>query len=190
MKKKIGVLALQGSFAEHISILSQLDSIETYEIRTPSEIENMDGIILPGGESTTIRKLMKKYNLIKPLQKKAQAGIPVWGTCAGMILMAKKVIANPSVLNLMDIEVKRNAFGRQIDSFQTNLNVKGIANPVPVYFIRAPIITSIDPAKVTVLATLEDQTIVAVKQQNLLATSFHPELSDDSSFHRYFVSLC
>ena len=185
---KIGVLALQGAFSEHIKMLQKL-GIETAEVRLPEHLKNIEGLIIPGGESTTIGKLAIDYGLIDPLREFVRA-TPTWGTCAGMIFLAKNIgIDEQPILGAMDIEVNRNAFGRQIDSFETDIQIDGLAGePFHAVFIRAPIVTQVDPS-VTVLSQLEDGRIVAVQQKHLLATSFHPELTDDLRLHTYFCDI-
>lgn len=191
---KIGVLALQGDFREHIQRLRALGA-ETREVRKREELQGLDGLIIPGGESTTIGKLAREYGLIEPIREMVEAGKPVWGTCAGMIVLAKDVGMRQPVVGVMDVKVRRNAFGRQVDSFETDLDVPALDSarnggdpnkPFHAIFIRAPLIDEVGPG-VEVLAKLEDGTIVAARQGNLLATSFHPELTDDSRFHRYFL---
>lgn len=186
---KIGVLASQGAFAEHISILKQLDT-EAVPIRLPDELAGVDGLIIPGGESTTISRLLASYSLINEIAAIARGGVPVFGTCAGMILMAKNISGNTTEsLGLMNIRVRRNAFGRQIDSFETELEIPALGEkPYPAVFIRAPIIERCDSG-VDILARLADDTIVAAREGNLLATAFHPELTDDLRFHRYFLDI-
>jgi pyridoxal 5'-phosphate synthase pdxT subunit len=189
---KIGVLALQGAFIEHEQALQRI-GVEAREVRLPEHLEGLDGLIVPGGESTTIGKLAEQYRLIEPIRAMAAAGKLLWGTCAGMIFMAKDVGRNQPVLGLMDVIVQRNAFGRQVDSFETDLDVPAIVTPenkrpFRAIFIRAPLVESVG-ASVDVLATLSSGAIVAARQGRLLATSFHPELSYDDRFHRYFVSL-
>ncbi len=186
---KIGVLASQGAFAEHILALHKLD-IEAVPIRLPGELKGVDGLIIPGGESTTISKLMDAYELLQRIASLASRGVPIFGTCAGMILMAKQISGNNTApLGLMDITVKRNAFGRQVDSFETELKIPALGKaPFPAVFIRAPIIESYAKG-VEVLASLKDNTVVAVKQGKLLATAFHPELTDDLRFHQYFLDI-
>lgn len=191
---KIGVLALQGAFIEHIKMLKQL-GVETVEVRLPQDLAGLDGLIIPGGESTTIGKLAVMYELIRPLQQFA-AEKPVWGTCAGMIFMAKEITAGElpaqPLLGIMDIAVERNAFGRQIDSFETGLDIPALNNgtvkPFPAVFIRAPRLTAVK-GKTKVLAQLKDGTAVAAQEGHWLVTSFHPELSDDLRFHQYFLAL-
>lgn len=194
---KIGVLALQGDFAEHASVLRRLGA-EAYEVRLPSELDGLDGLIIPGGESTTIGKLADEFGLIEPLRAFAQTH-PVWGTCAGAILLSKdatRIKNGQPLLGLLDITIQRNAFGRQVDSFEIPLSVPALAkvsedgNPVyEAVFIRAPLIESLDAPDVESLASLEDGTIVAARQGHLLATSFHPELTDDDRFHQYFLMM-
>jgi 5'-phosphate synthase pdxT subunit len=186
---RIGVLALQGGFIEHINTLSKL-GVTAIPVYNTHELEGIDGLILPGGESTTILKLMHSSNLFEPIREKAQAGLPVMGTCAGMVLMAKEVL-NPDMetLALMDIAVKRNAFGRQVDSFEVELDLPTLSGEAfPAIFIRAPIIESTSPG-VEVVGRLDDGTAVAVRQDNLMAMSFHPELSQDTRLHRYFLEI-
>lgn len=187
----IGVLALQGAFAEHIAMLRRLKA-EAWEVRLPRDLEGVNGLIIPGGESTTIGKLAVEYGLLKPIRALAGQGKPIWGTCAGMILLAKDIggLAQP-LLGLMDIRVKRNAFGRQVDSFEADLEIPALGGNEAKFhaiFIRAPLIEAIGP-EVEVLARLEDGTIVAARQGNLLATAFHPELTHDPRFHRYFLNM-
>ncbi|MGD2271687.1 MAG: pyridoxal 5'-phosphate synthase glutaminase subunit PdxT [Desulfobacterales bacterium] len=187
---KIGILALQGDFFEHISMLHQL-GMETVEVRLPQDLAGIAGLIIPGGESTTIGKLAVMYGLMDPLQKLA-AEIPIWGTCAGMIFMAKQIDSEQPLLGIMDIVVQRNAFGRQLDSFSTHLDIpllhKWEPNPFPAIFIRAPKLVAVR-SDAEVLAELNDGTAVAAQQGKRLVTAFHPELSKDDRFHRYFLSL-
>ena len=186
---KIGVLALQGAFIEHISVMQQL-GVEAAPIRLPNQLGGLDGLIIPGGESTAILKLMESFSLIEPLRELAKLGLPILGTCAGMICLAKKVSDHDmETLAVMDIVVKRNAFGRQIDSFETALPIPVLGDkPFPAIFIRAPIIESVD-SQVAILARLTNGTVVAAKQGNVIAAAFHPELSDDLRFHRYFLRI-
>ncbi len=186
---KIGVLASQGAFAEHISTLEKLDT-EAVPVRLPEELRGVDGLIIPGGESTAISRLMSSYNLTDEIASMARGGMPLFGTCAGMILMAKNISSNSTAsFGLMDIKVKRNAFGRQVDSFEMELAIPALGEkPFPAVFIRAPIVESCD-AGVDILARLKDGTIVAARQNNLLVTAFHPELTDDLRFHRYFLDI-
>ncbi len=185
---KIGVLALQGAFIEHEQVLKRLGT-DAIEVRLPQDLEGCDGVIIPGGESTTIGKLATHYKLIEPLREMARSGKALWGTCAGLIFMAKDVGRDQPLLNLMDVKVQRNAFGRQVDSFEADLEVQGIDGRrlFHAIFIRAPLIESVGHG-VQVLAQVDDA-IVAARQDNLLATSFHPELSNDDRFHRYFLKI-
>ena len=185
---RIGVLALQGAFIEHIKMLRQL-GLEPVEVRLPHQLEDLQGLIIPGGESTTIGKLATTYGLIEPLRSFA-ASKPTWGTCAGMIFLAKNIgIDEQPILAAMDIRVDRNAFGRQIDSFETDLQIAGLAGePFHAVFIRAPVVTAVEPG-VEVLARLDDGRIVAVRQGHLLATAFHPELTADLRLHSLFCVI-
>ncbi len=184
---KIGVLAMQGDFAEHARMLRQID-VEPVEVRKPEHLDGLDGLIIPGGESTTIGKLSTTAGLTRPLADFVSA-YPTWGTCAGAIFLAKHVKGQAAHLGVMDITVERNAFGRQIDSFTQDLEIQGLdGEPYHAVFIRAPIIRSVGPG-VDVLARLDDRRIVAVRQGHLLATSFHPELTPDTRFHRYFAEM-
>jgi len=186
---KIGVLASQGAFAEHISILHRLE-VEAVPVRLPRELRGVDGLIIPGGESTTISKLMLDYNLMSEIGALARGGMPVFGTCAGMILMAKKVLDSyPESLGLMNITVKRNAFGRQRESFETEISIPVLGDePFPAVFIRAPVIEHCDGG-VEVLARLAGGAGVAARQGRLLASAFHPELTADLRFHKYFLDI-
>jgi 5'-phosphate synthase pdxT subunit len=188
---KIGVLALQGAFIEHEKILTRI-GVEAVEVRLPGQLDNLDGLIIPGGESTTIGKVARRWGLLEPIRTFAQSGRPLWGTCAGMILLAREVVDGPAdqpLLALMDVTVRRNAFGRQVDSFEADLAVPALGDePFHAVFIRAPLIERVGEG-IKVLAQLDDGTIVAVRQGNLLATAFHPELTEDDRFHRYFLSL-
>lgn len=186
---KIGVLALQGAFVEHISIMQQL-GVETSPIRLPNKLDSLDGLIIPGGESTVILNLMQSFSLIQPIRELARLGLPILGTCAGMICLARKVPDRDiETLAVMDIVVKRNAFGRQLDSFETALPIPVLGDkPFPAIFIRAPIIESVD-SQVDILARLTNGTVVAAKQGKIIAVAFHPEFSDDLRFHRYFLRI-
>ena len=189
---KIGVLALQGDFAEHISMLKRIGA-EAVEVRLPKNLDGLDGLIIPGGESTTIGKLAVAYNLIEPLREFGKTHA-TWGTCAGAIFLSRDIGRDQPLLGLMDIKVQRNAFGRQIDSFETDLAIDelykatGSSHPYHAVFIRAPLIESVS-GSARILSALEDGRIVAARQGHLLATSFHPELTDDTRFHEYFISL-
>ena len=189
---KIGVLALQGAFIEHIEILRRM-GVEAVEIKLQEELHDLSGLIIPGGESTTILKLMHDNGLFQPLKKKIESGFPVLGTCAGLICLAKKVHnsqeSSLEPLEVMDIEVQRNAFGRQVDSFEADLSIPVLGDSFyHAVFIRAPLIEKVGP-QVKVLAELPDGTIVAARQGKLLVASFHPELTDDLRFHKYFLHL-
>ncbi len=189
---KIGVLALQGDFSEHIAMLKRL-KVDAAEVRLPEHLTGLDGLIIPGGESTTIGKLAVAYNLMEPLKLFGQRHA-IWGTCAGAIFLSKDIGRDQPLLGLMDIKVQRNAFGRQIDSFETDLDIpelKQATNTNDDYhavFIRAPIIESVS-GDAKILATVPDGRIVAAQQGHLLATSFHPELTRDTRFHEYFLTL-
>jgi 5'-phosphate synthase pdxT subunit len=186
---RIGVLALQGAFAEHIRALSCLGA-EAAEVRLPEELAGLDGLVIPGGESTTIARLMSEYSLLSPIRKMIEKGLPVWGTCAGMIMLAKNNDTIPyPTLAAMDAAVERNAFGRQVDSFETGLEVIALGDPpFPGVFIRAPVFKEIGP-EVRALAQVDGGKVVAAQQRNLLATAFHPELTDDLRFHQYFLRM-
>ncbi len=186
---KIGVLASQGAFAEHIAILHQLD-VEALPVRLPKELSGLDGLIIPGGESTSISKLMRAYHLMNKVRKLAKNGLPIFGTCAGMILLANET-SNSGVepLRLMNIKVKRNAFGRQRESFEAELSIPVLGEkPFPGIFIRAPVIEQVN-SQAEIIARLADGTIVAARQGKLLASAFHPELTEDLRFHQYFLSI-
>ena len=186
---KIGVLALQGDFAEHAAMLRRL-GVEPIEVRLPRQIDDLDALIIPGGESTTIARLLDIYELREPVRARGEAGLPIWGTCAGAIVLAREAsdLDRPT-LGLMDMEVRRNAFGRQVDSFEADLDVRGLDDaPFHAIFIRAPVIERAGE-RVEVLATLADGTIVAAREGRLLVTSFHPELTDDARFHRLLLDL-
>ncbi|HLI28192.1 MAG TPA: pyridoxal 5'-phosphate synthase glutaminase subunit PdxT [Chloroflexota bacterium] len=185
--QRIGVLALQGDFREHARVVAQLGA-EPVEVRLPAQLAALDGLILPGGESTTMRRLLADYALVEPLRERLAAGLPVLGTCAGAILLARQIAGEgPSPLGVMDLVVSRNAYGRQVDSFEAELDVPALgAPPVPAVFIRAPRILEIGPG-VEVLARLDGGEVVAVRQGPRLALTFHPELTGDLRFHRYFL---
>jgi 5'-phosphate synthase pdxT subunit len=186
---RAGVLGLQGDFAEHLHTLRELN-VEAVDVRRPEQLGEIDALIIPGGESTTIGKLAAHYGIIPKLRARVAEGMPVWGTCAGAIFMAKDVPGHPHpIAGLMDMTVERNAFGRQVDSFEADIAIAGIGpEPFHAVFIRAPRIASVGPG-VTVLASLDDGTIVAARQGRLLATSFHPELTKDNRLHAHFLSL-
>jgi len=189
---KIGVLALQGDFSEHVSMLKKI-GVEAVEVRLPKHLDGLGGLIIPGGESTTIGKLAVAYDLMEPLRQFGKSHA-IWGTCAGAIFLSKDAKSDQPLLGLMDITVQRNAFGRQVDSFETDLDIEelkkasGTEHPYHAVFIRAPIIEAVH-GNARVLSALEDGRIVAALEGRLLATSFHPELTDDTRFHQYFVSL-
>ncbi|MHD0318280.1 pyridoxal 5'-phosphate synthase glutaminase subunit PdxT [uncultured Fusobacterium sp.] len=184
---KIGILALQGAFQEHKNILDSLN-IDNCLIKTKEQLEDIDGIILPGGESTAMGKLLRDFGILEPLKEKIKNGFPVFGTCSGMILLAEK-LSNSEVVHLgvMGIEVKRNAYGRQLGSFETEADFKGIDKKVKMIFIRAPYVENIKEG-VKILATVNGN-IVAVREKNMLAVSFHPELTNDTSVHEYFLDI-
>jgi 5'-phosphate synthase pdxT subunit len=206
---RIGVLALQGDFAEHVAVFSRL-GVEAHEVRLPEQMDGLDGLVIPGGESTTFTRLMADYALLEPIRRLAGDGIPIWGTCAGMIVLAREASRLPRPgLGVMDIVVERNAFGRQVDSFEAALVMPVLGQePFPAVFIRAPIIRQVGPG-VEVLArlpasatggpahsdgrahgaSLDGGTVVAARQGRLLATAFHPELTGDPRLHRYFLAL-
>jgi 5'-phosphate synthase pdxT subunit len=192
----IGVLAVQGDFAEHAAMLrraarEQDRDVVVREVRTPRDLDRLDGLIVPGGESTTIGKLLVAYGLEEPIRSAARAGLPVWGTCAGMILLAREIVGGEpdGRIGLMDLTVQRNAFGRQIDSFETDLDFTGLAKPIHAVFIRAPLVERVGP-EAEALATLPNGRVVAARQGNLLATAFHPELTPDTSLHGWFLESC
>jgi 5'-phosphate synthase pdxT subunit len=190
---KIGILAIQGSVIEHRRALEKLN-VDVVEVRLPDDLKGLDGIILPGGESTTISKLMSRFGLFKELKKRISKGLPAWGTCAGAILLAKKVTGKnpPPTLEVMDIEVSRNAYGSQIDSFVGKLRVKSEelkAKNIEGIFIRAPKISPLKNSDVEALAECNGEPVM-LRQKNMLVTSFHPELTDDTSVHQYFVDMC
>ncbi|MFL6023162.1 MAG: pyridoxal 5'-phosphate synthase glutaminase subunit PdxT [Marmoricola sp.] len=190
----IGVFALQGDVREHLHALADL-GVEAITVRRPSELERCDGLIIPGGESTTMFKLARTFELFEPIQKRIAGGMPTFGTCAGMIMLADRIVdgtADQETLGGLDITVRRNAFGRQVDSFEGNLDFDGLDAPVHAVFIRAPWVEQVGP-EVEVLARVATGEaagrIVAVRQGPLLATSFHPEVGSDSRIHRVFVDL-
>ena len=187
---KIGVLALQGAFIEHIHIFQSLGA-EAVPVRRPEQLADLDGLVIPGGESTTIGKLAIEFGLMEPLRDFARRK-PVWGTCAGLIFMAKDIgIDQQPILGLMDITVDRNAFGRQYDSFETDLDIAGLDEEAfHAIFIRAPVVTSVDEgAGVQIVARVDDGRIVAVRQNRWLGTAFHPELTRDTRLHALFLKM-
>lgn len=188
---KIGILALQGAFVEHEKVLSEL-GVKCVELRNLDDFQqyrsSLSGLILPGGESTTMGKLLRDQDMLLPIREAIQSGLPVFGTCAGLILLAKQITSQEeSHLATMDIVVERNAYGRQLGSFYTEADCKGVGK-IPMTFIRGPIISSVGEG-VDVLAIVNDQ-IVAAQEKNMLATSFHPELTDDIRLHQYFINMC
>jgi pyridoxal 5'-phosphate synthase pdxT subunit len=186
---KIGVLALHGAVIEHIQTLRSI-GVEGVPVRLPEDLEGISGLILPGGESTTMRKLVARWNLREPVMRLAAAGAPIFGTCAGMIVVATEIVGGEEpVFPLLDVTVERNAFGRQLDSFETDLRMPILGDkPVHAIFIRAPIIERVG-AGVEVLARLPDSTVVAVRQRNVIALSFHPELAGETRIHRLIATM-
>ena len=186
---RIGVLAVQGAFAEHMETLDAI-GVEGVEVRLPSDLEDVSGLILPGGESTAQRRLIERWGLRDPILDLARSGAPVFGTCAGMILLARDILdGDPVTLPLLDVEIRRNAFGRQLDSFETDVRVPMLGDrPVHGVFIRAPVVERAGPG-VDVLARLEDGRIVAVRERNIVATAFHPELAGETRFHRLVATM-
>jgi len=186
---RIGVLAVQGAFAEHVATLGSI-GVEGVEVRLPSDLEDVSGLILPGGESTAQRHLIERWGLREPILDLARSGAPIFGTCAGMILLSHDILdGDPPVLPLLDIGVRRNAFGRQLDSFEAELDVPVLGNqPVHAVFIRAPIVERTGDG-VDVLARLDDGRIVAVRERNVIATAFHPELAGETRFHRLMATM-
>jgi len=186
---KVGVLALQGTFIEHIGILRQL-GVESFPIRLPHELDTLDGLIIPGGESTTMLRLMESFGLTQPIREMARDGLAIWGTCAGMVLLAKNISNyEMETLGLMGTKIRRNAFGSQIDSFEVDLEIPLVGKePFHAVFIRAPVIKEAEPG-VKILSCLPDNTIVAARQNRLLACAFHPEFTNDLRFHSYFLNI-
>jgi 5'-phosphate synthase pdxT subunit len=189
---KIGVLAIQGDFAEHNNVLRRI-GVENCEVRLPAQLDDLDGLIIPGGESTTIGKLAVDFDMLEPLRAFGRQK-PIWGTCAGAIFLSKDARREQPLLGLMDITVERNAYGRQVDSFEVDLEIEALAGldadnpPYHAIFIRAPLIESVENGA-RILGQLDDGRIVAAQQEHLLVTAFHPELTEDNRFHRYFVKL-
>jgi len=188
MNRRVGILALQGDFSEHLAAFVQLDC-DAVLVKRTAEVRGCDALVIPGGESTTIGKLCRRFGLDEAIVELSERGAPIWGTCAGMILLAKEIEGSDQWrLGLMDITVRRNAFGRQVDSFEADLTIEGVTGgPVRAVFIRAPFVTEVR-ADARVLARL-DEKIVMVRQDNLLATAFHPELTDDTRIHEYFLNM-
>jgi 5'-phosphate synthase pdxT subunit len=186
---RIGVLALQGAFREHLQTLDAI-GVEGVRVREPRDLRDVSGLILPGGESTTMRHLIERWGLRQPILDLAASGKPLFGTCAGMIVLSKQIVGGEDpVLPLLDVTVERNAFGRQLDSFETELSVPLLGDqPVHAVFIRAPVIEHVG-SDVDVLGRLDDGRIVAVRQRNVLATAFHPELAGETRFHRLLATM-
>ena len=185
----VGVLALQGAFREHVAAVSRL-GVAAREVRQLKDMDGIDAMIIPGGESTTMGKLLNEWHMLEPLRERIMQGMPVYGSCAGLILLCRTIEnSDQPRLGVLDATVRRNAFGRQVDSFETELSMPEVgADPVPAVFIRAPVLISVGP-EVRVLAEVKGQA-VAVRQNNILATSFHPELTPDTRMHSYFLSFC
>jgi pyridoxal 5'-phosphate synthase pdxT subunit len=189
---KIGVLTLQGDFDEHLLMLENI-GVETAKVRLPEHLQGLDGLIIPGGESTTIGKLAEEYGLMQPIRQFGKEKA-IWGTCAGAILLSRDASRSQPLLELMDFTVERNAFGRQVASFEAQLEIPALQEidadlrPFPAIFIRAPLIKSVE-GDAQILASLPDGSIVAARQGRLLASAFHPELTDDDRFHRYFLMV-
>lgn len=186
---KVGVLALQGDFREHIAVLRGLGA-DAVPVRRPEELEEIGGLVIPGGESSVMDKLSRAFGLAEPLRDAIAGGLPVYGTCAGLIMLADRIldgIAGQQTLGGLDVAVRRNAFGSQVDSFETDLDIPALGDePMHAVFIRAPIVESVG-GKATALARVDDGRVVAVEQGNLLGTSFHPEITGDTRFHQYFL---
>jgi pyridoxal 5'-phosphate synthase pdxT subunit len=186
---KIGVLALQGDAREHMSALESAGATPR-EVRTLAQLDEVDALVVPGGESTTIGKLLDRFELLEPLKERAHDGMPLFGTCAGLILMANEIVGGqdaPHRLDVMDIGVRRNAYGRQVDSFESELDVDGLDGPFTAVFIRAPVVERVGD-EVEVLATSDDVPVL-VRQRNLVASSFHPEMTGDARLHELFVEI-
>lgn len=187
---RVGVLALQGDFREHLAVLRGLGA-DAVPVRRPEELAAVDGLVIPGGESSVMDKLSRAFGLAEPLRAAVASGLPVYGTCAGLIMLADTIvdgIAGQQGIGGLDVAVRRNAFGSQVDSFETDLDIPAIGGePMHAVFIRAPIVESVGP-RATALASVEDGRVVAVEQENLLGTSFHPEITGDTRFHEYFLA--
>jgi 5'-phosphate synthase pdxT subunit len=186
----IGILDLQGAVKEHIDKINELHGAEALRVKDGKVLEVIDGLIIPGGESTTIGKLLRDFDMLNPIKKKIEDGLPIWGTCAGMIILAKRIIGSDyNHLGVMDIEVRRNGYGTQLDSFITDEIVEGVSEEtIPLVFIRAPYAEKVNEG-VKVLCKLDNK-IVACRQNNILATAFHPELTEDLTMHNYFYNMC
>ena len=188
MNQSIGVVAIQGDFEKHIESFHRAGVSQVSEVRTPEELAGIDRLVIPGGESTTVGKLMDRFGLGVAIQERAKKGMPVWGTCMGLILMAREVQGHEQyTLGLLDVSVKRNAFGAQAHSFEDNIDFEGLVEPITGVFIRAPVVTNLGP-DVILLAHYNDE-IVGVRQGNCMGTSFHPELTDDVRIHEIFLKL-
>lgn len=183
--KKIGVLALQGAVREHVQMLKKL-GCETVTVMRVEDLAGLDGLVLPGGESTTMRKLLDRYELLEPIRSLANKGLPMFGTCAGLILLARDVVDYEPHLAVMDVKVARNSYGRQVDSFESLLHIKGIGDDIPAIFIRAPHIVTVGE-QVEILA-IYDEKIVLARDGHILGCSFHPELTDDTRIMAYFIN--
>jgi 5'-phosphate synthase pdxT subunit len=183
---KAGVLALQGDFREHRAVLEGLGAA-AIEVRTPADLDRVDALVIPGGESTTISKLARSAGLVDPIAERARAGMPMFGTCAGMIVMARRVDGGESLLSLVDIAVRRNAYGRQVESFETDVDVRGVREPVRAVFIRAPVVEDVGDG-VEVVARHEERPVV-LRQGKLVVASFHPELVGEAALHRYVLDM-
>lgn len=188
---KVGVVAIQGDFGKHMEALRRTgtEGLEVLDVRSPEHLARVDRVIIPGGESTTVGLLMRRFGLAEALQNAAREGMPIWGTCMGMIMMARRVVSRPEqfTLNLLDIDVERNAFGAQVHSFEDSVPFKGLDGPVLGVFIRAPIVTRLGEG-VEAMGEYEGR-VVAVKSGKLLGTSFHPELTDDIRLHTHFLAM-
>jgi 5'-phosphate synthase pdxT subunit len=186
----IGILDLQGAVKEHIDKINELHGAEALRVKNGKDLEVIDGLIIPGGESTTIGKLLRDFDMLNPIKKKIEDGLPIWGICAGMIILAKRIIGSDyNHLGVMDIEVRRNGYGTQLDSFITDEIVEGVSEEtIPLVFIRAPYAEKVNEG-VKVLCKLDNK-IVACRQNNTLATAFHPELTEDLTMHNYFYNMC
>lgn len=187
MTPRIGVLALQGDFREHLYALDRI-GVEGVGVRTQQELASVDGLIIPGGESTTIGRLARIFDLFEPIQSAIRSGLPTFGTCAGLIMLADRIVdgvAGQETFGGLDVTVRRNAFGNQLDSFESDIEFVGVGQPIHVAFIRAPLI--VDAGTATVRASLEDGRIVGVSQGNILGISFHPEVTNDDSVHKLFL---
>jgi 5'-phosphate synthase pdxT subunit len=190
MRRIVGVLALQGDFKEHFDILEKLGA-SAIAVKLPQDLTHIDRLIIPGGESTTIGKLLTTHKLLQPIRERIKQGMPAWGTCAGAILLAKRVedgIKGQPSLGMMDITARRNTFGRQLDSFETKIDITHVGKSIPVFFIRAPLFSKAGK-NVEILAEIKGKGIIAARQDNILITAFHPELAGTTALHKYFLSI-